>query len=58
MRKAIAIPPVVSAIYQMITGAIAPPTIVMKSRKEANLVFVPAFLNARMKLTENLFMIF
>ena len=42
----------------MITGAIAPPTIVMKSRKEASLVFVPAFLNARMKLKENLFMIF
>ena len=56
MRKAIAILPVVSAIYPMITGATAPPTIVMKSREEAS--FVPAFLNARMKLAANLFMIF
>ena len=58
MRKAIAILPVVSAIYPMITGATAPPTIVMMSREEANFVFVPASLNARIELTTNLFMIF
>jgi len=46
MRKAIAILPVVSAIYPMITGATAPPTIVMISNEEASLVFVPASLNA------------
>ena len=34
MRKAIAILPVVSAIYPMITGATAPPTIVMISNEE------------------------
>ena len=49
MRKAIAILPVVSAIYPIITGATAPPTIVMIS-KEASLVFVPASLNAREKI--------
>ena len=58
MRKAIAILPVVSAIYPMITGATAPPTIVMMSWKEANFVFVPASLNARIELTTNPFMIF
>ena len=58
MRKAIAILPVVSAIYPMITGATAPPTIVMMSREEANFVFVPASLNARIELTTNPFMIF
>ena len=58
MRNAIAILPVVSAIYPMITGATAPPTIVMMSREEANFVFVPASLNARIELTTNLFMIF
>lgn len=58
MRKTIAILPVVSAIYPMITGATAPPTIVMKSRKEVSLIFVPASLNAWMKLAANLFMIF
>ena len=50
MRKAIAILPVVSAIYPMITGATAPPTIVMMSREEVSLVFVPASLNANEKM--------
>lgn len=50
MRKAIAILPVVSAIYPIITGATAPPTIVMISKEEASLVFVPASLNAREKI--------
>ena len=54
MRKAIAILPVVSAIYPMITGAIAPPTIVMISNEEASLVFVPAFLNASEKIVGNM----
>ena len=58
MRNAIAILPVVFAIYPMITGAIAPPIIVMKSREESNFVFVPASLNARIELTTNPFMIF
>ena len=46
--------PVVSAIYPMITGATAPPTIVMMSREEANLVFVPASLNASEKIVGNM----
>ena len=54
MRKAIAILPVVSAIYPMITGATAPPTIVMMSREEANLVFVPASLNASENIVGNM----
>ena len=54
MRKAIAILPVVSAIYPMITGATAPPTIVMMSREEASLVFVPASLNANEKIVGNM----
>ena len=54
MRNAIAILPVVSAIYPMITGATAPPTIVMMSREEANLVFVPASLNANEKIVGNM----
>ena len=54
MRKAIAIQPVVSAIYPMITGAIAPPTIVMISNEEASLVFVPASLNASEKIVGNM----
>ena len=54
MRKAIAILPVVSAIYPMITGATAPPTIVMISHEEANLVFVPASLNASEKIVGNM----
>ena len=54
MRKAIAILPVVSAIYPMITGATAPPTIVMISNEEANLVFVPASLNASEKIVGNM----
>ncbi len=54
MRKAIAILPVVSAIYPMITGATAPPTIVMMSREEASLVFVPASLNAKEKMVGNM----
>ena len=54
MRKAIAILPVVSAIYPMITGATAPPTIVMMSREEASFVFVPASLNASEKMVGNM----
>ena len=54
MRKAIAILPVVSAIYPMITGAIAPPTIVMISNEEASLVLVPASLNASEKIVGNM----
>ena len=54
MRKAIAILPVVSAICPMITGATAPPTIVMMSREEPNFVFVPAFLNASENIVGNL----
>ena len=54
MRKAIAILPVVSAIYPMITGAIAPPTIVMISNEEASLVLVPASLNASEKMVGNM----
>lgn len=54
MRKAIAILPVVSAIYPMITGATAPPTIVMISNEEASLVFVPASLNASEKIVGNM----
>ena len=54
MRKAIAILPVVSAIYPMITGATAPPTIVMMSREEASLVFVPASLYANEKMVGNM----
>lgn len=54
MRKAIAIQPVVSAIYPMITGATAPPTIVMISNEEASLVFVPASLNASEKIVGNM----
>ena len=54
MRKAIAILHVVSAIYPMITGATAPPTIVMMSKEEASLVFVPASLNANEKIVGNM----
>ena len=54
MRKAIAILPVVSAIYPMITGATAPPTIVMISNEEASLVFVPASLCANEKIVGNM----
>ena len=54
MRKAIAILPVVSAIYPIITGATAPPTIVMMSREEANLVLVPASLNASENIVGNM----
>jgi sulfopyruvate decarboxylase TPP-binding subunit len=54
MRKVIAILPVVSAIYPMITGATAPPTIVMISNEEANLVFVPASLNASENIVGNM----
>ena len=53
-RKQTAILPVVSAIYPMITGAIAPPTIVMISNEEASLVFVPAYLNASEKIVGNM----
>ena len=53
MRNAIAILLVVSAIYPMITGATAPPTIVMISYEEASLVFVPASLNAKEKMVGN-----
>ena len=54
MRKAIAILPVVSAIYPMITGATAPPTIVMISYEEASLAIVPASLNASEKIVGNM----
>lgn len=54
MRKAIAILPVVSAICPMITGATAPPTIVMISNEEASLVFVPASLNPSEKIVGNM----
>ena len=54
MRKAIAMLPVVSAIYPMITGATAPPIIVMISNEEASLVFVPASLNASEKIVGNM----
>ena len=54
MRNAIAILPVVSAIYPMITGATAPPTIVMITNEEASLVFVPASLNASEKIVGNM----
>lgn len=46
--------PVVSAIYPISTGAIAPPTIVMMSKEEASLVCVPAFLNAKEKMVGNM----
>ena len=46
--------PVVSAIYPIITGATAPPTIVMISNEEASLVFVPASLNANEKIVGNM----
>lgn len=46
--------PVVSAIYPISTGAIAPPTIVMMSKEEASLVFVPASLNANEKMVGNM----
>ena len=36
--------------FRKITGATAPPTIVMMSREEASLVFVPASLNAKEKI--------
>ena len=54
MRKAIAILPIVSAIYPMITGVTAPSTIVMMSREEANFVFVSASLNANEKIVGNM----
>ena len=54
MRNAIAMLPVVSAIYPMITGATAPPTIVRISNEEASLVFVPASLNANEKIVGNM----
>ena len=46
--------PVVSAIYPISTGAIAPPTIVMMSKEEASLVWVPASLNAKEKMVGNM----
>ena len=73
MRKAIAILPVVSAIYPMITGAIAilpvvsviypiitgaiAPPSIVMMSREKSSL-VPASLNARMELAANLFMIF
>ena len=54
MRKAIAILPIVSAIYPMIIGATAPSSIVLMSREEANFVFVPASLNASEKIVGNM----
>ena len=53
-RKATAILPVVSAIYPISNGAIAPPTIVMMSKEKANLVWVPASLNAKEKIVGNM----
>ena len=53
-KKAIAIHPVISAIYPMVTGATAPPTIVMISKEEASLFFVPASLNAKEKMVGNM----
>ena len=38
----------------MITGATAPPTIVMISNEEASFVFVPASLNAKEKIVGNM----
>ena len=38
----------------MITGATAPPTIVMISKEEASLFFVPASLNAKEKMVGNM----
>ena len=52
--KAMDILPVVSAMYPINTGAIAPPTIVMMSKEEANLVCVPASLNAKEKIVGNM----
>ena len=46
--------PVVSAIYPISTGAIAPPTIVIMSKEEASLVWVPASLNAKEKMVGNM----
>ena len=46
--------PVVSAMYPISTGAIAPPTIVMMSNEEASLVCVPASLNANEKMVGNM----
>ena len=44
----------VSAIYPISTGAIAPPTIVMMSKEEASFVWVPASLNAKEKIVGNM----
>lgn len=46
--------PVVSAIYPINTGAIAPPTIVIMSNEEASLVCVPASLNAKENIVGNM----
>ena len=46
--------PVVSAMYPISTGAIAPPTIVMMSKEEASLVWVPASLSANEKMVGNM----
>ena len=54
MKNAIAILPVVSAICPIITGATAPPIIVMISNEEASLVFVPASLNASENIVGNM----
>ena len=40
--------------FRKITGATAPPTIVMISNEEASLVFVPASLNASEKIVGNM----
>ena len=44
----------IRTIYPMITGATAPPTIVMISNEEASLVLVPASLNASEKIVGNM----
>ena len=46
--------PVVSAMYPINTGAIAPPTIVIMSKEDANWVWVPASLNAKEKSVGNM----
>ena len=54
MTKAIAILPVVSAIYPIKIGATAPPTMVMMSNDDAILVWVPASLKAKEKIVGNM----
>ena len=46
--------PVLSAIYPISNGATAPPTTVITSNEDANLVCVPASLNAKEKIVGNI----